>query len=162
MCSSALTASWSLLSRANILIDTAAPKSQIWLDPTKGGARGRSPPARGTDDTPRCRPMDARWAFLSDRLEDGKPRSSALIAMVARRASSPTLMACRATWRGRPMGRDMDVLMPDPPSDNEHSAHRRRCESRLRSTTDAARLDRWMWSRATRQTTPAVTRRSGV
>lgn len=52
-------------------VDTAAPKSQIWLAPADDGqARPFTGGAR-TDDTPRWSPDGRTLAFRSDRLEDG-------------------------------------------------------------------------------------------
>ena len=53
--------------------DTASPRSQIWLTSSNGGDPRPFTTSSRTDTHPRWSPDAASLAFLSDRIEDGKP-----------------------------------------------------------------------------------------
>src|SRR5205085_10263792 len=55
-------------------LDTKSAKSQIWVVPTAGAAARPFTTGPRTDNTPRWSPHGRTLAFLSDRLEDGKPQ----------------------------------------------------------------------------------------
>jgi len=55
-------------------VDSAAAKRQIWGAPTNGGEARPLTGGPRTDDTPRWSPDGRTLAFLSDRLEDGRPQ----------------------------------------------------------------------------------------
>ena len=94
---------------------TSKPTSQIWLSPADGSSPAR-PWSGGprTDTTPRWSPDGTQLAFLSDRLDDGKPQVF-LLARGGRDARQLTnLPGAIEELEWSPDGTQLAFLMRDP------------------------------------------------
>jgi dipeptidyl aminopeptidase/acylaminoacyl peptidase len=100
-------------------VDTATPKSQIWVVPTAGGPARPFTGGPRTDNTPRWSPDGRTLAFLSDRLEDGKPQIYLLdrAGGEARRLTDLKGDICGLAWS--PDSTRLAFLMTDPAGEDE-------------------------------------------
>src|SRR5262245_9831475 len=135
--------------------DTKSEKHQIWVVPTAGGEARPFTTGPRADTTPRWSPDSRTLAFLSDRLEDGKPQIYLLdrAGGEARKLTDMPEALSDIAWS--PDGGQLAFLMSDP----ETKAERQR-KKEQGDAIEVERNHRWrrVWtvdvaSGATRQIT---------
>ncbi len=99
--------------------NTQAPRSQVWVVPTGGGAARPFTGGPRADTEPRWSPDGRALAFLSDRAEDGRPQVYLLDrdGGEARRLTNLPGKISELVWS--PDGAMLAFLMEDPETEDE-------------------------------------------